>query len=253
MRRSLIALAISLFFAFPVLANQELDLDKMFFDANNFYQDGDYLEAAENYEKILSTGIRSGAVYYNLGNAYFKQGALGKALLNYERAKRFIPRDEDLFANMQLTQSMLVEKQPQVEQIWYIELFMKLRDSFSGNAWFVITVFFFSLFLVSLAVMASFESLRVYFIKNVVYGLIILSISTVFLVSRVIDEKRNIPAMVVANEAVVRYSPTYSGSVVFKLHEGVKGQIISEQGDWTQIRLSKGKMGWVESHLIERI
>jgi len=79
-----------------------------FVSAGMAYKDGRYESAIERYRTILDGGRESGALYYNFGNSYFKKGNLGKAVLNYERAKRFIPRDSDLNFNDTYVQSQIV-------------------------------------------------------------------------------------------------------------------------------------------------
>jgi tetratricopeptide (TPR) repeat protein len=70
------------------------------------YKAEDYDKAAAAYEEILRGGKESGALYYNLGNSYFKKGSLGKAVLNYERARRLIPRDGDLDFNLEYARQL---------------------------------------------------------------------------------------------------------------------------------------------------
>ena len=42
--------------------------------ANQNYEAGQFEQAAAGYEAIIEAGVRNSDVYYNLGNAYFKQG-----------------------------------------------------------------------------------------------------------------------------------------------------------------------------------
>ncbi|MCQ3980520.1 MAG: hypothetical protein DPW09_44490, partial [Anaerolineae bacterium] len=67
--------------------------------ANEDYEAGNYADAASIYEAIIASGLHNSNVYYNLGNAYFKQEDLGRAILNYRRAQRLDPRDADTTAN----------------------------------------------------------------------------------------------------------------------------------------------------------
>ena len=71
-----------------------------FFHANALYKDGQYTAAASDYEQLRNAGLESGNLYFNLGNAYFKAGQRGKAILNYERAHRLLPSDPDVEANL---------------------------------------------------------------------------------------------------------------------------------------------------------
>jgi tetratricopeptide (TPR) repeat protein len=60
----------------------------------------DYLKSAEILESIATDGVQSGAIFYNLGNAYFKAGQFGRAILNYRKALPYRPRDPYLRANL---------------------------------------------------------------------------------------------------------------------------------------------------------
>ena len=69
--------------------------------ANKFYESKDYDSAIRLYESVLKQGTESAALRFNLGNAYFKKGDLGRSVLNYLRAKRLDPTDEDIRHNLE--------------------------------------------------------------------------------------------------------------------------------------------------------
>ena len=94
------------------------NLKRLFYRGNDFYEKGEYAEAAAEYGNILKAGYQSGPLYYNLGNAYFKMGDLGEAVLNYERAKRLIPRDADLNANYRFARAKIMGKILEKKGIW---------------------------------------------------------------------------------------------------------------------------------------
>ena len=97
--RALVAAAMLMLAASALAAGGE-GPSALFIRANGLYGDGKYAEAAAVYEQILAQGIESGAVQYNLGNAYLKTGDIGRAVLAYERARRLVPGDPDLAANL---------------------------------------------------------------------------------------------------------------------------------------------------------
>src|ERR1041384_66422 len=72
--------------------------------ANQLYNDGKFAESIGIYEKIEP---KTAHVYYNLGNAYFRNNQLGNAILNYERARALSPRDPDVLANLKFAQERL--------------------------------------------------------------------------------------------------------------------------------------------------
>ena len=84
--------------------------EQSFDQANLLYQQNKFGEARDAYEAIVHEGFVSGELYYNLGNAYYKTGDLGKAILNFERALRFMPNDDDLKHNLQLANLMIVDR-----------------------------------------------------------------------------------------------------------------------------------------------
>ena len=83
-----------------------------FNDAAKLYENAQYSKAIDAYEIILSSGQRNAALYYNLGNAYYKNGKIGKAVLNYERAKRLRPQDPAIRYNLSFLQRSLQETEP---------------------------------------------------------------------------------------------------------------------------------------------
>ena len=72
--------------------------------ANKLYDAGKFAEAAAAYEKLEP---KTAHVFYNLGNAWFRDGKLGLAILNYERARRLAPRDPDILANLKFAEQRL--------------------------------------------------------------------------------------------------------------------------------------------------
>jgi tetratricopeptide (TPR) repeat protein len=224
-----------------------------FFKANRFYDDGSYKDAALLYERLISQGVTSGNIYYNLGNAYYKMGKIGKALLNYERAKKFIPDNEDLFANVSFMKSALDVEQPQETYSLYQKIWRGIRGAVSVSAWFVISaVLFFSICLI---LGIGFMDYRFRAKSHTIAGtlLFVFILSFVCFIDAYSSGKNFKEGIIISREADVRYSPSYSGVVAFKLVEGMKAQIIRKQDAWTHIRLNKEKSGWVESEAIEAV
>src|SRR6266516_756133 len=81
------------------------DVSTAFDQANRLYEEGKFTEAAAAYEKMLRQGQASPALYFNLGNALFKSGQVGRALLNYRLAERLAPRDPDIRANLKFARN----------------------------------------------------------------------------------------------------------------------------------------------------
>ena len=78
-------------------------------EATKMYQEGDYQKAIDLYNERLSDDLESATVYYNLGNCYYKQGEIAKAILNYERALLLHPGDNDIKYNLTMAQKATVD------------------------------------------------------------------------------------------------------------------------------------------------
>ncbi|MCB0570031.1 MAG: tetratricopeptide repeat protein, partial [Phaeodactylibacter sp.] len=76
-------------------------------EANQAFLDKNFEEAIGLYESILQDGYYAPGLYYNLGNAYFRVGKLGKAILHYERALKWSPDDEQVLQNLEIARSQL--------------------------------------------------------------------------------------------------------------------------------------------------
>ena len=102
-----------------------------FYEANFAYKEGEYAKAILVYEEVLQDGLESGSLYYNLGNSYFKDEKLGKAILNYERAKLFMPRDGDLVSNYQYARSLTDSRMLGLRKPFAVRVLQNYQNSFS--------------------------------------------------------------------------------------------------------------------------
>ena len=77
--------------------------------ANQLYETGQYSQAVQAYQQLVDQGFTDSALFYNLGNAYFKDGDYGRAIANYRRAQLLAPRDADIVTNLELARSRIVD------------------------------------------------------------------------------------------------------------------------------------------------
>src|SRR3981081_3475524 len=76
--------------------------ESAFAKANQAYAEARLQEAAESYESLVQSGHWNATLFYDLGNAYYRLGSFGKAILNYERALALDPRHPEADANLRL-------------------------------------------------------------------------------------------------------------------------------------------------------
>ena len=226
-------------------------LEASYRSADALYQEGQYEQAAEKYERIASS-IKNGAVYYNLGNAYFRLGNRGKAILNYERAKRLMPRDKDTNFNLKVAKARNIDsfdlvKPPSGFSLLYGALHPNEIVWGGLIPYWIAAV---SLITIQFAQNRHFQRALRYFV--LIGGITwLFSLSVLGLKIREIS----LPyAIVVANEVIVRSEPDLgSETIALPLHEGTKIQLQEERNDWVKIYLPDENSGWLTADAIEKI
>ena len=224
-------------------------------DADKSYSEGEYQQAIAQYEQILQTGV-SADVYYNLGNAYYRTDDLTHAILNYERALRLSPADDDVKFNLQLARSKTIDKLTPESEMFFITWYHSIINLMSVDAWAWLALVSLALAIV-LALIYLFAS-PLWMRKTGFFGgllmLVLFLLCNLFAWQqrRIID--RHDDAIVMQSPCNVKSTPDDSGKDLFILHEGTKVTVTDNvMKDWKEIRLPDGRKGWVENSLIEII
>lgn len=226
-----------------------------FDSANAAYAKGKYEQAIRLYYSILESGQESSDLYFNLGNAYFKSNETGKAILNYERAKKLNPDDEDLATNLKMANQHIEDRIEAAPQLFLSEWKDGLSDIMSEKAW---SIFVIMLICIGLALIAVYIVSRNRILRQVGFYLgsvlIILSVFSYFFARNKYNSTINNPSAIILSPSVtVNGSPSEKGTKLFILHEGVKVDITGEESGWTEIRIANGNVGWVKSGSLEQI
>jgi tetratricopeptide (TPR) repeat protein len=226
-----------------------------FEQANQFYLQAKYPDAVAQYEKIVQSGFESGELYFNLGNAYYKSGNIQKAILNYERARQLLPRDEDVQFNLQLANLQVVDKIDAVPRLFVYRWAdsMLALFSLSTMGWIV-----YSFFILTLAAFAFFLYARTYPQKrlSMFAGLVF---STALILTMIgygvqsYKETNTEFAIVMSDVANIKAAPDSKGNDLFVLHKGLRVQVLDSVNHWRKIRLADGKVGWIPEEDCESI
>ena len=225
------------------------DADVWFEQANTAYNSGNYDTAIVVYEKILNAGMESVPVYYNMGNAYYKLHEYPLAIYCYEKALKIDPSDEDVQANLAIANAAIVDKIEPVPQSVFVRWWRSLRSVMSGNqwAWCSIAVFALLLAMLFLFLRARKVGLRkLGFFMGLVF-LVVFAFSVVFALQLKHIANTQDQAIVMAPTVTVKSSPSTNSVDLFVLHEGAKVDVMDTQGEWAQIRIANGSVGWLEA------
>jgi len=221
-----------------------------FYEGNLSYKQGNYEKAIATYEEVLKEGFASGALYYNLGNSYFKAQQLGKAILSYERAKLFIPRDSDVQSNLNYAMSRSRASSTPQEISFLKKIFDDYKDLLTSREMMWIVVILYILIGVALVCAEIFQLstrtrwLLVIFLASVTVAQGFLWISNVQNISR---------AVVVLEDAQAKFEPSDQATQHFYLFAGEKVFVLRSEGAWAKIQRLDGKLGWVKVSDVERL
>lgn len=227
---------------------------QLFYNANTLYEKREYEKAAQDYMKILETGIESGPLYYNIGNTLFKMGKTGYAILAYKKAQKIMPGDSDLKSNLGYAQSLTEDSGLQPPPINRLKWLIKAPfREFSLNAVAVIMMSLY-LLLVALIIFGTVNPVfrrraTFFFYLSLVLFLAALSAFGV----RYYDEEVIKHGIVVVKEAECKYEPIDKSTTYFTLKEGQEVRVLKTRNGWRRIRRLDGKLAWVKSDAVEEI
>lgn len=240
--------------------------EDIFFKANQFYFNGEFEKAVQLYESILKNhqfnffsvqlfpanlifqSESRGELFYNIGNCYFRLEQKGNALLNYERARRLIPRDADLKYNIEyvhdLTEDNLSQPENIISEIFGVNFFSQTE---------LATVFC----LINLMLFL-FLTIRIFFRAEWIFYVIIIfsicwivsGISFGIMIEQTIFDDR---VVILAKEVDVLAGPDKKDTLLFKVHEGTLAYQERNESGFSLIRLPDNKRGWLISSAIEAV
>lgn len=225
-------------------------------NADSAYAKGDYSLAISLYEAVLSNDNESAIVYYNLGNSYYKNNEIAKAILNYERALLLDSGNDDARFNLELAKSKTIDKVSEGYEIFFVQWYNSLVHTMNITTWSVIAIVAFILLLTAL--------LLLFFNRNITVR------KTAFLVAMamfLVTVFANIAAyhhydkLTNRNQAIILYpsvtaksTPDESGTNLFVIHEGRKVKVTDDtMKNWKEIELEDGTVGWVPALSLEII
>jgi tetratricopeptide (TPR) repeat protein len=231
------------------------DAEALWEIANSAYNEGNFEKAAATYKQILSQNLHSAALYYNLANAYFKQDELGKALLNYNRASRIAPGDEDIRHNQEYAEKMTKDSIEKIPEFFLITWLRSMRGAMSCTAWTLLSIVMLATALVMalLYLLAQRMSLRKVGFYTMAVAVVLFVATSAFAISERNQLVGRSEAIVMSTAASVKSSPDRSATELFVLHEGTKVSIGETTDGWAEVRIADGRKGWIEGKRIERI
>ena len=213
-----------------------------FESANRLYEEGRYREAAEAYAALAAEGRVSANLCFNLGNAWFKAGELGRAIVSYRLAARLAPRDPDIEANLRMTRE-LVSGAPPPPPAWW----RRLTRPLTLDEWAGLTA-------VGLWICGALMVFREArpgrergWPRWLALALATLLLSGMGLLGAWFDQEREAAVVVTVPQAVVRYGPLEVSPQLQVVPDGVELTVLDRKDDWLQVSGLPRGTGWLNA------
>jgi tetratricopeptide (TPR) repeat protein len=223
--------------------------------ANQKYEAGEYSEAAAIYETILASGLHHSTVYYNLGNAYYKQGDIGRAILNYRRAQRLDPRDADVVANLNIARTQTVDKLDAPVEGGWSNLVKFAAEWLTVGEAIVLALVLWQL----IGLLALIALLRPVLRRWCAIGMgvlaVFLAIGLISIANRFYREQNYAPGVIVAEAIDVTSGPGTSNQylIEFTVHAGAEVSLLESRPGWDRLALPGDLQGWAPAEAVERV
>ena len=238
-----------------VPAARAVDSTNAFYAANTLYDQSHFADAAAAYGKLLESNPRSETLYFNLGNAWFKAGQMGRAIAAYREAERLAPREPGIRFNLQF-----VRKKVSGNESVPGSLAHRALSALTVNEWTLLAgVAFWSWF----GLLAWREA------RPGSRGAVSGYTATVGVVTMVLigcaaaaaSQWGKVEAVVSVPEAIVRSGPLNEAKVLHQLRDGVELTLLDkmdvmsgeQKQTWIQVRDSAGRAGWLKSDQVVEV
>tara|TARA_A100001015_G_scaffold236124_1_gene268190 strand:- start:262 stop:1029 length:768 start_codon:yes stop_codon:yes gene_type:complete len=224
------------------------DNDQTFENANTAYNAGKFEKALLLYKQILESGEHSAALYFNMGNCYYRLNNVAESIFFFEKAKQMNPLDEDISINSAFAQNMAID----AVELLPISQVTKFKDGlvelFNQEGWaLVLTLLawllaiFWGLYLKNKTPLFK----RIFFVSTILMSSFL--ISSVFIsVIKFADESATTHGILFNQKIEVWAEPNTRAEGLFILHEGTKVQLLDALQEWQKIRIANGSEGWIK-------
>jgi tetratricopeptide (TPR) repeat protein len=228
---------------------------QLFETANNYYNQGEFELAIDNYESIINNGEHSAEVYFNLGNAYYKSNNIASSIYFYEKALKLKPNDSEISNNLRFAQNMTIDEIAETPQVGFGRIYNNLVNTFSFDNWAKVAVV--GGFMCVILFLLYYFSINTNFKRITFIGSFIGVVVAVFSLFMAF-QKQNFDssfneAIIFAKAIDIKSEPNSDSSNLFRLHEGTKVKIIDNLLGWNQIEIADGQKGWIPSESIKQL
>ena len=228
---------LSLLFCIQTFAGEQL-----FLQANKEYANENYTAAASLYDSILTKGLESSELYYNLGNCHYKTQDWVNAIWHYEKSLKLEKNDKTI-QNLELANLKIIDRIEEIPQLFYKKWWSSFISIFNTFSWQLISILIIW-FALTIKILSQFTNYKKEHFLSLLYSLALISVFATYSSYQGKITKKE--AIIFTSSIVVNSAPTTSSTNLFSLHSGSKIEILDTIGEWINIKIANGSSGWIK-------
>jgi tetratricopeptide (TPR) repeat protein len=241
-------------YVLPSAFAQEHSFQQQFEKANEAYESQHYTEAAAAYQQLMDSGFKVADLYFNAGNAYFKANQIPNAIYCFEMAQLLAPGNAHIDHNLALAQARINHNVAALPllffQKWWLQL-QRLHTAHGWAVWSLIWVWILAILLYGYFLWDRSKGHPYIRVGMSVVGFLgVLYISMAFWTHY---KAFNSEHAIVMHTSMTYEAPDQEAKTLFEVREGLKVQILDATQQFTKIRLTDGKEGWIEGHQLKAL
>ena len=211
-------------------------------EANRAFEQQDFAHAVRLYESLLQEGYKNGHLYYNLGNAYFRRNDLGQAIGNYLKAAHYLPRNEDLRANLNYARSQTKDQKAAPPQQTFRLVLQKWSNPLTLQEWL-------GLLLVFNGIFWGVGLLRLFYGQEIFSWVMFLAGGLALFVAVGAASRWLAPVTlgtVLPPQSAIYSAPHKNSTILFELHAGTEVIVEEAAPQWAKIQFEPTRQGWIQ-------
>jgi len=216
--------------------------DQLFEKANKAYNNSDYTSAITLYDSIISSGMESCELYFNLGNCHYKTQDWANAIWHYEKSLKLEKNDKTI-QNLELANLKIIDRIEEIPQLFYKKWWSSFISIFNTFSWQLISILIIWLAL-TIKILSQFTNYKKEHFLSILYSLALISVFATYSSYQGNITKKE--AIIFTSSVVVNSAPTTNSTNLFSLHSGSKIEILDTIGEWINIKIANGNSGWIK-------
>ena len=215
----------------------------VFEKGNEKYTNGDYSGAESIYDSIISFGLESSELYYNLGNCHYKQQDWANAIWHYEKSLQLNITNQNTIYNLGLAKLRIIDQIEEIPKLFYKKWIKNITSLFNTKNWQIIALLSIWIVLI-IQILRKFLNYKRKYLSDI---FIILALISIFISYHSYEDNfiKN-EAIIFSAAVVVNSAPTDNSTNLFSLHAGTKVTVIDQIGNWINIKIINGNSGWIK-------